>query len=151
MIAQLTGVKSSKKSYYTELKKTVDQLKKKNMQLEIMNEVMKNIKVDMPLQEILKKMIEKLRVLIHFDRLGILLLRNNDLTLTNVYPAESHSLEMGTAIHNEHSLYWSALNNRKIIFQRLHDNEVNFYEKKFLTILQLKTVLVLPIMLFLNQ
>lgn len=145
MIAQLTGVKSSKKSYYTELKKTVDQLKKKNMQLEIMNEVMKNIKVDMPLQEILKKMIEKLRVLIHFDRLGILLLRNNDLTLTNVYPAESHSLEMGTAIHNEHSLYWSALNNRKIIFQRLYDTEVNFYEKKFLTILQLKTVLVLPI------
>ncbi|MDP4154389.1 MAG: ATP-binding protein [Bacillota bacterium] len=145
MIAQLTGVKSSKKSYYTELKKTVDQLKKKNMQLEIMNEVMKNIKVDMPLQEILKNMIEKLRVLIHFDRLGILLLRNNDLTLTNVYPAESHSLEMGTAIHNEHSLYWSALNNRKIIFQRLHDTEVNFYEKKFLTILQLKTVLVLPI------
>jgi two-component system NtrC family sensor kinase len=145
MIAQLTGVKSSKKSYYTELKKTVDQLKKKNMQLEIMNEVMKNIKVDMPLQEILKNMIEKLRVLIHFDRLGILLLRNNDLMLTNVYPAESHSLEMGTAIHNEHSLYWSALNNRKIIFQRLHDTEVNFYEKKFLTILQLQTVLVLPI------
>lgn len=145
MIAQLTGVKSSKKSYYTELKKTVDQLKKKNMQLEIMNEVMKNIKVDMPLQEILKNMIEKLRVLIHFDRLGILLLRNNDLTLTNVYPAESHSMEMGTAIHNEHSLYWSALNNRKIIFQPLHDTEVNFYEKKFLTILKLKTVLVLPI------
>lgn len=145
MIAQLTGVKSSKKSYYTELKKTVDQLKKKNMQLEIMNEVMKNIKVDMPLQEILKNMIEKLRVLIHFDRLGILLLRNNDLMLTNVYPAGSHSMELGTAIHSEHSLYWSALNNRKIIFQPLHDPKVNFYEKKFLTILQLKTVLVLPI------
>jgi two-component system, NtrC family, sensor kinase len=145
MIAQLTGVKSSKKSYYTELKKTVDQLKKKNMQLEIMNEVMKNIKVDMPLQEILKNMIEKLRILIHFDRLGILLLRNNDLTLTNVYPADSYSMEIGTAIQNEHSLYWSALNNRKIIFQTLLDPEVNFYEKKFLAILRLKTVLVLPI------
>jgi two-component system NtrC family sensor kinase len=145
LIAQLTGVKSSKISYYTELKKTVDQLKKKNIQLEIMNEVMKNIKVDMPLQEILKNMIEKLRDLIHFDRLSILLLQNNDLTLTNAYPADSHSMEIGTAIHNEHSLYWSALNNRKIIFQPLHDPEVNFYEKKFLTILQLKTVLVLPI------
>jgi two-component system NtrC family sensor kinase len=145
MIAQLTGVKSSKKSYYTELKKTVNQLKKKNIQLEIMNEVMKNIKVDMPLQEILKNMIEKLRVLIHFDRLSILLLRNNELTLTNVYPADSHSMEIGTAIQNEHSLYWSALNNRKIIFQTLLDPEVNFYEKKFLTVLELKTVLVLPI------
>ncbi|ALA52842.1 hypothetical protein J32TS2_33630 [Shouchella clausii] len=29
MIARLTGVDSSKKTYYTELKKTVEQLKKK--------------------------------------------------------------------------------------------------------------------------
>ncbi|MED4687132.1 hypothetical protein [Peribacillus frigoritolerans] len=40
LIDLMTGVKSSKKTYYTELKKTVDQLKKKkNMQLEIMNDI----------------------------------------------------------------------------------------------------------------
>jgi two-component system NtrC family sensor kinase len=145
MIAQLTGVKSSKKNYYTELKKTVEQLKKKNMQLEIMNEVMKNIKVDMALEDILKNMIDKLSVLVHFDHLSILLLRNNNLTLTNVYPHDSHYMEIGSAILNEHSLYWSALNNRQIIFERLNDSYASFYEKEYLTVLRLRTILVLPI------
>ncbi|UHA59049.1 hypothetical protein KDJ21_019850 [Metabacillus litoralis] len=63
MIALLTGVESSKKSYYTELKKTVDMLQKKNMQLEIMNEVMKSIKIDMTLEEILNNMVDKLKIL----------------------------------------------------------------------------------------
>jgi two-component system NtrC family sensor kinase len=145
MIAQLTGIKSSKKSYYTELKKTVEQLKKKNIQLEIMNEIMKNIKVDMPLQEIFKNMIEKLRVLIHFDRLSILLLRNHDLTLMNVYPEDSSTLEIGSTIFHDDSLYWSALKNRKIIYQRLNDPSSQFFEKEYLTIPGLKSVLVLPI------
>ncbi|MDR4950518.1 PAS domain-containing sensor histidine kinase [Neobacillus cucumis] len=146
MIAQLTGVKSSKKSYYTELKKTVEQLKKKNMQLEIMNEVMKNIKVDMPLEDILENMIDKLRVLVHFNHLSILLLRdNNNLTLTNVYPDDNRYMKIGSVISNEHSLYFSALKNRQNIFQQLNDSYASFYEKEYLTDLRLKTILVLPI------
>lgn len=145
MIALLTGVKSSKKSYYTELKKTVEQLKKKNMQLEIINEVMKSIKVDMSLEDILKNMMDKLKVLVQFDRLSFLLLRNDDLTLTNVYPEDSHCMEIGSVIPDEHSLYWSALKNRQIIAQRLNDSYANFYEKKYLNGLNLRTILVLPI------
>lgn len=145
MIALLTGVKSSKKSYYTELKKTVEQLKKKNMQLEIMNEVMKSIKVDMSLEDILKNMMDKLKVLVQFDRLGFLLLRNDNLTLTNVYPEDSHCVEIGSVIPDEHSLYWSALKNRQIIAQRLNDSYASFYEKEYLTVLHLRTILVLPI------
>ncbi len=145
MIALLTGVESSKKSYYTELKKTVEQLKKKNMQLEIINEVMKSIKIDMSLEDILKNMIDKLRVLVQFDRLSLLLLRNDNLTLTNVYPEDSHCMEIGSAIPNEHSLYWSALKNRQIIFQRLNDSYASFYEKECLNALHLRTILVLPI------
>jgi two-component system NtrC family sensor kinase len=145
MIALLTGVKSSKKNYYTELKKTVEQLKKKNMQLEIINEVMKSIKIDMSLEDILKNVMDKLKVLVHFDRLSLLLLRNDNLTLTNVYPEDSHCIEVGSAIPNEQSLYWSALKNRQIIFQRLNDSYASFYEKEYLTVLHLRTILVLPI------
>lgn len=144
-IALLTGVKSSKKNYYTELKKTVEQLKRKNMQLEIMNEVMKSIKIDMSLEDILKNMMDKLRVLVQFDRLSFLLLHNDSLTLTNVYPEGSLYLEIGAVIPNERSLYWSALKNRQIIFQRLNDSYASFYEKEYLTFLHLKTILVLPI------
>lgn len=145
MIALLTGVKSSKKSYYTELKKTVEQLKKKNMQLEIINEVMKSIKIDMSLGDILNNVVDKLRVLVHFDRLSLLSLHNDNLTLTNIYPEDSHYIKIGSAIPNEHSLYWSALKNRQIIFQRLNDSYSSFYEKEYLTVLHLRTILVLPI------
>ncbi|XJZ28768.1 ATP-binding protein [Bacillota bacterium Lsc_1132] len=110
-----------------------------------MNEVMKNIKVDMPLEDIFKNMIDKLRILVHFDHLSILLLRNNNLTLTNVYPKDSHCMELGSIILNEHSLYWSALKNRQIIFQRLNESNASFYEKEHLTVLRLRTILVLPI------
>lgn len=145
MIALLTGVKSSKKSYYTELKKTVEQLKKKNMQLEIINEVMKSIKIDMSLEDILNNVMDRLRVLVHFDRLSLLSLHNDNLTLTNIYPEDSHYIKIGSAIPNEHSLYWSALKNRQIIFQRLNDSYASFYEKEYLTVLHLRTILVLPI------
>lgn len=146
MIALLTGVKSSKKNYYTELKQTVTQLRKKNMQLEIMNEIMKSIKIDMSLDDILKNMIHKLNVLVPFDRLGLLLFQNERLTLTNVYPNHSHILEIGSIVPNENSLYWSSLSTRQIILKRLQDAaDYDFYEKTYLTALHLKTILVLPI------
>ncbi|MFC3884512.1 ATP-binding protein [Bacillus songklensis] len=145
MIALLTGVKSSKKNYYTELKKTVEQLKRKNMQLEIINDVMKSIKIDMSLEDILKNVVDKLRVLVHCDRLSLLLLRNQNLTLTNVYPEDRHHIEIGSVIPNEHSLYWSALKNRQIIFQQLNDSYASFYEKEYLIGLDLQSILILPI------
>nr|WP_295970123.1 ATP-binding protein [uncultured Bacillus sp.] len=143
MIDQLTGVKSSKKNYYTELKETVEQLQKKNMQLAIMNEVMKNIKVDMPLEDILKNMTDKLRVLVRFEHLSLLLLQQH--TLTNVYPADQQKIIIETAVPHDPSLYWSALETKTITFQTVQDMNDHFFEKKYLAALQLKTILVLPI------
>ncbi|GER71205.1 hypothetical protein BpJC7_25080 [Weizmannia acidilactici] len=145
MIALLTGVKSSKKNYYTELKNTIEQVKKKNLQLEIMNEIMKSIKVDMPLGTILENMIEKLKKLIHFDHLSISLLQNHHLVLTNVFPLNPRFMKIGSIIRNENSLYWSALIKRKVMVQRLDDPSVQFYESKYLALLHLKNILVLPI------
>jgi two-component system NtrC family sensor kinase len=145
MIALLTGVKSSKKSYYTELKTTVDQLRKKNIQLEIINEVMKSMKVDMSLDEMLQNVISRLRVLMDCDRLSLLLLRNKELILTNVFPEESQGLKIDSAIPNEQSLYWKALLNKQFIFQRLVDSNENFFEKEYLLGLQIYSVIVLPI------
>jgi len=61
LISLLTGVQSSKKSYYTELKKMVIELKKKNMQLEIINDITKSFNIDMSMDEMLKNSIDKLK------------------------------------------------------------------------------------------
>ena len=129
MIALLTGVKSSKKSYYTELKTTVEQLRKKNIQLEIINEVMKSMKIDMSLDEILQNVLDKLKVLLHCDRLSLFLIQNNELILSNVYPEGSRGLTMNSSIPKQKSLYWSALLNKQIILQRLVDGSGDFFEK----------------------
>ncbi|AGK53788.1 sensor histidine kinase [Bacillus sp. 1NLA3E] len=147
MIALLTGVKSSKKSYYTELKTTVEQLRKKNMQLEIINDVMKSMKVDMSLNEILKNLIDKLRELTHCDRLSLLLLRNEDLIITNVYPENSARIKIDSVIPTEYSLYWSALKNKQTIFKKINDPHEVFYEKEYLCAVGIQSVLVLPIFL----
>lgn len=145
MIALLTGVKSSKKSYYTELKTTVEQLRKKNIQLEIINEVMKSMKIDMSLDEILQNVLDKLKVLLHCDRLSLFLIQNNELVLSNVYPVGSRGLAINSAIPKPTSLYWSALLNKKIILQRLVDGSGDFFEKEYLLDLQVNSVIVLPI------
>ncbi|MFD3448341.1 ATP-binding protein [Microbacteriaceae bacterium 4G12] len=145
MIGLLTGVKSSKKNYYTQLKKTVEQLKKKNMQLEIINDVMKSIQVDTSFEDILKNVTDKLKTLFHFERLSLLLLQNEQLVLTNVYPESNHYLEIGDVIPNKNSLYWLALQRRQIIFQHVNDPYTTFYEKQFLANLNIQTVLLLPI------
>lgn len=145
MIALLTGVKSSKKSYYTELKTTVEQLRKKNIQLEIINEVMKSMKIDMSLDEMLQNVLDKLKALLHCDRLSLLLLQNNELILTNVYPKGSRGLKINSAIPNQQSVYWSALLNKQIIFQQLLNSSNDFFEKKYLLDLQIHSVIVLPI------
>ncbi|WP_413375135.1 ATP-binding protein [Alkalihalobacillus sp. 1P02AB] len=143
-IALLTGVDSSKKNYYTELKKTVEQLEKKNMQLEILNGVMKSIKVNMRIDEILNNLIDKLSVIIEFERFSFLMMKNGSLSLSFVYPTNSVALELSSVIPKEHSLYWSAINERRIRFEWL-ERETTFSEKQYLTVHQLKSILVLPL------
>lgn len=147
MIELLTGVKSSKKNYYTELKLTVDQLQKKNMQLEIINEVMKSINIESTFNQILKNVIEKLKVLMRCDRVSLLLIKNEQLILSNVYPENLVQLELNSIIPFENSLYWSALKNNQTIHKILHVTRDTFYEKDYFLAGGVQTVIILPLFL----
>ena len=72
MIDRLVGVESSKKTYYTELKKTIHEMKKKNIQLEIINDVMKSFNINMSMDELLKNVLEKLKHIFPIDRLSLM-------------------------------------------------------------------------------
>lgn len=146
MISLLTGVKSSKKNYYHELKRTNEELKKKNLQLEILNEVMKSMKIDMSINDMLQNIVLKLKNIIHFDRLSLSLLQDSGLYLTNVYPIDSYSLQTGSKIEDENSLYWHVLRERKTKLQSLSDESEDFLEKNFLLDLNITSLLVLPIL-----
>jgi two-component system, NtrC family, sensor kinase len=116
LIHLLTGVQSSKKSYYTELKKTVVELKKKNMQLEIINDVTKSFNIDMSMDDMLKNIFDKLKEIFPIHRISLTVYENEDLILTNVYPAHSLYFPIGFALPKEHSLYWRVIQSLKKIF-----------------------------------
>ncbi|PAD11303.1 sensor histidine kinase [Shouchella clausii] len=106
---------------------------------------MKSIKVDMSLDDILTNMIDKLKLLVHFDRLSFLMLTNETLRLSHVYPEDHYSLDIGSTIPKAQSLYWSALDKKQTIFRSLTDSNHAFYEKPYLAVLDLKSILVIPI------
>ncbi|WML28609.1 histidine kinase dimerization/phospho-acceptor domain-containing protein [Neobacillus sp. OS1-32] len=109
MIELLTGVQSSKRNYYTELKKTVNELQKKNIQLEIINEVMKSFNVEMTIDEMLKNVLEKLKTIFPIERISLSLTIGKELILSNVYPVELFHIAPGSPIPKKQSLYWHVL------------------------------------------
>lgn len=109
MIERLVGVSSSKINYYTELKNTIDKMKKKNTQLEIINEVMRSFNIDMSMDDMLKNILEKLEQIFPLKQLSLSVFKNGDLTLENVYPPKYSHVEIGSAIPKEGSLYWKVM------------------------------------------
>ena len=148
MIQLLTGVKSSKRNYYTELKKTISQLQKKNMQLEIISDVMKSIKVDMSTEDILENVVDKLKKIIRFDHLSLSLYQNDTLTLTNVHPMNPNYLEVGASIPKENSLYWKVIESKGTVYHSFSNtnNRLSSFEKESLEKLNIASLLLLPLL-----
>ncbi|WP_082235455.1 ATP-binding protein [Halobacillus massiliensis] len=146
LIESLTGIRSSKKSYYTELKKTVAQMKKKNTELEIINDMMKNFNVEMPLEEMLENLLNKLNLIFNFTRLGLALIEGGHLFLKHVYPLNLHSLKIGSEIHENKSLYWQSIKQQKAIFRTQPPKEkLSYVEEETFSHLQLRSQCILPL------
>ena len=148
IIQQLTGVKSSKRNYYSELKKTIFELQKKNMQLEIIGDVMKNMNVDMSIDVILENVLAKLKKIIQFDRLGIALYQKGKLTLSNVHPTDSFNLKTGVIIPREKTLFWEVVKLKKMVYHTLSSTEIerSNIEKNILEELKVESLLLLPLL-----
>ncbi|WP_096199465.1 sensor histidine kinase [Bacillus sp. FJAT-45350] len=147
IIELLTGVKSSKRSYYTELKKTIEQLERKNMKLEIINEVMKSFKVDMSMDEMLENVMKKLEKLYKVDRLSLSIYENKQLILTNVYPVDSFFLKLGEVLPEQDSLYYKAVYSREALFHSVKNpNELSNIEQATIQTLNIKSLFVFPLL-----
>lgn len=145
IINLLTGVQSSKKSYYTELKKMVAELKKKNMQLEIINDITKSFNIDMSMDEMLKNTFDKLREIFPIERISLSLYENNKLVLTNVYPAHALYFPVGFVLPKERSLYWKVMQSLEKIFYQVQEHENSYIEITVYNALGIRNVLLIPL------
>lgn len=129
MIDLLTGVQSSKRNYYSELKTTVDELKKKNKQLEMINEVMNSFTVNFSVADMLQNTLAKLKTVYPIDRVSAALLDDQKLVLSYVYPESDIFLEKNTLFPEESSLYTDVFTTGKST--SYHENDPNsFFEKE---------------------
>ncbi|HPU00863.1 MAG TPA: ATP-binding protein [Bacillota bacterium] len=85
LIEKLTGIHSSKKSYYVELKKKIYETTRRNIQLEIINQLAKGIGIDMSFQEIIESVIPKMQAVVSFDTLSLYVIDKGTLVNRTVF------------------------------------------------------------------
>lgn len=146
LIEKLTGIQSSRKSYYLDLKAKIAETEKKNTQLQIINQVAKSISVEMTFDEILENVFEKLRQVMSINRLSLSIMEYDRLILCAVSPRGAHTnLRVGQELPKENSLIWRLIHEKKNYYL---DNmkEIKYFEQQLLNHLGIKTTLLIPLM-----
>lgn len=88
LIAKLTGVNASKRNYYTELKEKIREITKRNSQLEILNELARQISINTPLNRIVGDVSDRVKKIIPFERVSLLTFRDDKLYLDCFSPPD---------------------------------------------------------------
>lgn len=86
LIENLTGVNSSKLNYYVELKKRNEEIIKQNNRLEIIHQLIRDINIDMSIEDIIERVYGKLPLAVPCDFIGLALLRREKLYMTEMMP-----------------------------------------------------------------
>ncbi|MCF8011321.1 MAG: GAF domain-containing protein [Clostridiales bacterium] len=116
-IESLTGVNSSKLNYYLEAKQQSEEVIKQNNRLEIIHQINQDINIDMSWEDILKRVYQRFPQAIHYDFLGLALLKRENLYMSALVP--------GYVCENEQipgdSELWDAVNKKQI---KVYDSRV---------------------------
>ncbi|MFZ4452706.1 ATP-binding protein [Salibacterium aidingense] len=144
-IEKLTGVKSSKKSYYTELKRTIAELERKNKKLEILSDIAKGFHVHRPIQESLERVISQLYDMYPLQRISLSLLIEGDLQLQSMYPDILAPFPAGTIFPKEESLYWKAAERDIIVIHEFDESTIHFKEEIALARIHIYHLCIVPL------
>ncbi len=91
LIEKLTGVYASKRSYYGELKDKISEITKRNSQLEILNELARQISINTPLDQLVMNISDRVKQIIPFDRVSLCIFRGGKLYLNCFHPQDGLS------------------------------------------------------------
>lgn len=91
LLEQLTGVDSSKLSYYVELKKRNHDVLAQNSRLEILQQLTRDINIDMSIGDIIERAFRKLPEALPCDFLGLAKLQGENLKILAMAPGDYFS------------------------------------------------------------
>ncbi|MGF7184855.1 signal transduction histidine kinase [Desulfitispora alkaliphila] len=148
LIEDLTGIKSSKKNYYIELKKKNLQTQKQNTQLEIINKLAKSINVNTSIQEMMESVAEKLRQVLSFEFMELNLLEGEDLnTRVSLPEKDVGGLECTRcSVEDRNSLFWkSVAEKRSFLRTKFSVKNHEYCEEQVLAQLGIRALIVVPL------
>lgn len=145
MINRLVGVQSSKQNYYVALKNSMNEMKKKNMQLEIINDVMKGFNIEMSVQDMFQMILTKMRPLFLFKHLSLFELHaeQKQLSIHTIYPEVEKDNLIGKVFSRQNSLYWEVIQQNDYR-NYIVDHQASFVEIAFFNELDLQQVIIFP-------
>lgn len=146
LIEKLTGIHSSKKSYYVELKKKILETARRNTELEVINELAKSINIEMSLEEIVERTGEKLRQLVQFDLLSLYTLDNGKLYLKTSSPPGDTVLDKQGEGLSEKSIFWKVIQTRRpVVRNDIGSDSFEYEEDGSLKAVGFKSVVLVPL------
>jgi two-component system NtrC family sensor kinase len=121
LIEKLTGVYASKKSYYAELKEKISEITKRNSQLEILNELARQISINTPLDQMVINIRDRVKEILPADRVSLCTFRDGKLYL-NIHPKDEMcfpGMEIPPA--NGQALWHAGQHNQQLVWERGSD------------------------------
>ena len=120
LIEKLTGVYASKRSYYTELKEKIAEITKRNSQLEILNELARQISINTPLDQLVINISDRVKQIIPFDRVSLCTFRDGKLYLNCFHPKDEICYTGMEIPPDKGRALWHASNNTQQLVWRRH-------------------------------
>jgi len=117
LIEKLTGVYASKRSYYAELKEKISEITKRNSQLEILNELARQISINTPLDQLVSNISDRVKQIIPFYRVSLCIFRDGRLYLNCFHPIDQNS-EPGMEITQDsgRALWYVSQNTQQLVW-----------------------------------
>ncbi|HAA89778.1 MAG TPA: histidine kinase [Peptococcaceae bacterium] len=121
LLERLTGVHVSKLSHFTELKAKIDEITRRNLQLEILMEIARQINLQTSLDEIIEGVYNELKRVIPFSRISILTLKNGRLFLDSFSPPDGFCRKGMEILPDWSRVLWDAVSNARLILWNVED------------------------------
>jgi len=126
----------------------LDEILKRNTQLEIITEIAKSITVEMSFEEMMDSITKKLYKVISYDLLSFFLIEGDKLIIRTGVPKDVPVLGIGTVLHSHSAMTWKVVRDKTPLIRHNLENDSQIYdEDKDLLSLDINSVVIVPLLI----
>lgn len=138
----------SKNFKKTKINDMIDELTLQNKRLAIINQIAKNINVEMSYGEIIEEVATPLRTVLPYDLLSFCLLENNKLIIKSGIPKDQKTLGEGWILDSHNSAPWKAIRDKRCFLrQDIHHDPHKYKEDDDLDSVNIHSAIMAPLLI----